>query len=76
MVMNNPHQKKNYKGGEIVIIKPYDMQLLDSEPLIREAFQRVACINFCQTMKRGHLQLAKRNRDMLAKVSNQDKFQD
>jgi hypothetical protein len=35
------------------------MQLLDSEPLIREAFQRVGCINFCQKMQRGHPEVAR-----------------
>jgi hypothetical protein len=35
------------------------MQLLDSDPLIREAFQRVGCINFCQKMQRGHPEVAR-----------------
>jgi hypothetical protein len=35
------------------------MKLLDSELLIREAFQRVGCINFCQKMQRGHREVAK-----------------
>jgi hypothetical protein len=35
------------------------MQLLNSEPLFREEFQRVGCINFCQKMQRGHLEVAK-----------------
>jgi hypothetical protein len=34
--------------------EPYDMHLFDSEPLIREVFQRVGYINFCQKMQRGH----------------------
>jgi hypothetical protein len=53
VVMDNPQHKKTHKGGGIVRIEPYDMQLLDSDPLIREAFQRVGCITFCQKMQRG-----------------------
>jgi hypothetical protein len=54
------HQiKKTQKGGEFVRTEPYDMQLLNYEPLFKEASQRVGCINFCQKMKRGHLEVAK-----------------
>jgi hypothetical protein len=74
--MKTQQHKKTHKGGEIVIADPYDMQLLDSKPLIRESFQRVGYINLCQKMQRGHLELAKRNLDMLDKFSNQEKFQD
>ena len=35
------------------------MQLLYSDPLMREAFQRVGCINFYQNMQRGHLEVAR-----------------
>ena len=56
--MDNKKHRKTHKGGEIVRIDPYDMQLLDSEHLIREAFQRAGCINFCQKMHRGHLEVA------------------
>jgi hypothetical protein len=35
------------------------MQLLNSEPLFRESFQRVGCINFCQKMQRGNPEVAK-----------------
>jgi hypothetical protein len=52
-------QKKVHKGGDIVRTKPYDMQLFFEEPLIREVFQRVGCINFCQKMQRGHPEVAK-----------------
>jgi hypothetical protein len=57
--MDNQQHRKTHKGGEIVRTEPYDMQLLDSEPLIREAFQRVGCINFFQKMQRGHLEVAR-----------------
>jgi hypothetical protein len=52
-------QKKAHKGGDIVRTEPYDMQLFVEEPLIREVFQRVGCINFCQKMQRGHPEVAK-----------------
>jgi hypothetical protein len=35
------------------------MQLINSEPFFKEAFQRVGCLNFCQKMQRGHPELAK-----------------
>jgi hypothetical protein len=35
------------------------MKLLDYEPLIKEAFQRVGCINFYQNMQRRHPEVAK-----------------
>jgi len=57
--MDNPHHKKIHKGGDIMRTKPYDMHLFYSETLIREAFQRVGYINFCQRMKRGHLEVAR-----------------
>jgi hypothetical protein len=57
--MDNPQHNKTHKGGEIVRTKPYDMQLLIMNPLIREAFQRVGCINFCQKMQRGHPEVAR-----------------
>ena len=57
--MNSPQQRKAHKGGGIVRKNPYDMNLFYSEPLIREVFQRVGCINFCQKMQRGHLEVAR-----------------
>jgi hypothetical protein len=56
--MDSQQHKKTHKGGDIVRTDPYDMQLLDSEPLIRESFQRVGCINFYQNMQRGHPEVA------------------
>jgi hypothetical protein len=35
------------------------MKLLNSEPLFREAFQRVGCRNFFQKMQRGNPEVAK-----------------
>jgi hypothetical protein len=43
-------KNKVHKDGDYVRKKPYDMQLFVEEPLIREVFQRVGCINFCQKM--------------------------
>jgi hypothetical protein len=52
-------KNKVHKGGDIVRKKTYDMQLFFEEPLIREVFQRVGCINFCQKMQRGHPEVDK-----------------
>jgi hypothetical protein len=57
--MDSQQYKKTHKGGEIVRTEPYDMQLLDFEPLIKEASQRVGCIIFCQNMQRGHPEVAR-----------------
>jgi hypothetical protein len=57
--MDTPQQKKAHKGGGIVRIEPYDMQLFDVEPLIIEVFQRVGCFNFCHNMQRGHPEVAR-----------------
>jgi hypothetical protein len=57
--MDSLQQRKAHKVGGIVRTDPYDMQLFDSEPLIMEVFQRVGCINFCQKMQRGHLEVAR-----------------
>jgi hypothetical protein len=57
--MDSQQNKKTHKGGEIVRTEPYDMQLLNSEPLFKESFQRVGCLNFCQKMQRGHPEVAK-----------------
>jgi hypothetical protein len=57
--MDTPQQKKAHKGGSVVRTEPYDMQLFDVEPLIREVFQRVGCFNFCQNMQRGHPEVAR-----------------
>jgi len=39
--------------------KPCDMHIFHYEPLIREVFQRVGCINFCQKMQRGYPEVAR-----------------
>jgi hypothetical protein len=57
--MDTPQQRKAHKGGGIVRTEPYNMHLFYSEPLIREVFQRVGCINFCQKMQRGHPEVAR-----------------
>jgi hypothetical protein len=57
--MDRQQHKKTHKGGEIVRTYPYDMQLLNSEPLFRESFQRVSCINFYQKIQRGHPEVAR-----------------
>jgi hypothetical protein len=57
--MDTPQQKKSHKGGSVFRTEPCDMQLFDVEPMIREVFQRVGCLNFCQNMQRGHLEVAR-----------------
>jgi hypothetical protein len=52
--MDSQQYKNTHKGGEILRTKPYDIQLLNFEPLFREAFKRVGCINFWKTKHRGH----------------------
>jgi hypothetical protein len=48
--MDTPQHNKSHKVGSVVRTEPYDMHLFDAEPLIREVFQRVGCLNFCQNM--------------------------
>jgi hypothetical protein len=57
--MDTPQQKKSHKGGSVVRTEPSDMHLFDVEPLIREVFQRVGCLTFCQNMQRGHPEVAR-----------------
>jgi hypothetical protein len=57
--MDSQQHKKTHKGGEIVRTEPYYMQLLNSNHLFREAFHMVGCINFCQNMQRGNLEVAR-----------------
>jgi hypothetical protein len=57
--MDNQQGKKVHKGGDIVRVEPHDMQLINSEPFFKEAFQRVGCLNFCEKMQRGHHEVAK-----------------
>jgi hypothetical protein len=58
-LMDTTQQKKAHEGGRIVRENPYYMQLFDYETLIREVFQRVGCINFCQKMQRRHPEVAR-----------------
>jgi hypothetical protein len=48
--MDTPQQKKSHKGGSVVRIEPSNMHLFDVEPMIREVFQRVGCLNLCHNM--------------------------
>jgi hypothetical protein len=57
--METPQSKKAHKGGMIVRIEPVDMRLFDTEPIVREIFQREGCLSFCQKKKRGHPEVAK-----------------
>jgi hypothetical protein len=57
--MDTPQQKKSHKGGSVVRTEPSDMHLFDVEPMIREVFQRVGCLSFCQNMQRGHPEVAR-----------------
>jgi hypothetical protein len=57
--MENPKSKKAHKGGNIVRKKTMDMLLFNTEPMAREAFQRVGCLFFYQNMQRGHPEVAR-----------------
>jgi hypothetical protein len=57
--MDTPKHKKSHKGGSVVKTNTCDMQLFDDEPLIREVFLRVGCLNLCQNMQRGHPEVAR-----------------
>ena len=48
---------KSHKGGKLVRTEPVDMHLFEIEPMAREVFQRVGCLDFFQTMQRGHLEV-------------------
>jgi hypothetical protein len=52
--MDTQQGKKIHKGGDVVRVEPYDLQLLNSDPSFREAFQKVNCLAFCEKMQRGH----------------------
>jgi len=58
-IMDSQQGKKVQKGGLIVRAEPHDMQLINSEPFFKEAFQRVGFLIFCEKMKRGHVEVAK-----------------
>jgi hypothetical protein len=45
---------KSHKGGKVVITKPVDMHLFETEPMAREIFQRVGCLSFCQNIQKCH----------------------
>jgi hypothetical protein len=57
--METPQSKKAHKGGKIVRTEPVDMHLFDTEPMVREIFQRERCVSFCQNMQRGHPEVEK-----------------
>ena len=52
--METPQSRKTHKGGKVVRMELVDMHLFDTNPMEREAFQRVGCLSFCQNMQRGH----------------------
>jgi len=57
--MDSQEGNNIHKGGEIVRDEPHDMQLIHSESFFKEAFQRMACLNFCHKMQRGHPEVSK-----------------
>jgi hypothetical protein len=59
-IMDNQKVRRFTKEGEIVRVEPHDLQLINSEPFFKEAFQRVGCLVFCEKMKRGHPKVAKK----------------
>jgi hypothetical protein len=59
MYQNNK-KKKVHKGGDIVIVKPQGLQLLDSNPSFKESVQIVGCLTFFEKLQRGHMEVAKK----------------
>jgi hypothetical protein len=57
--IDTPHKNKSHKGGTIVRTETSYMHLFDVEPMVREVFQRVGCLSFCQNMQRGHPEVAR-----------------
>ena len=57
--METPQSRKTHKGGKVVRKELMDMYLFDTEPMAREAFQRVGCLSLCQNMQRGHPEVAR-----------------
>jgi len=57
--MDTPRQKKSHNDGSVVKTEPFDMHIFDVHPMIREVFQRVGCLSFCQNMQRGHPEVAR-----------------
>jgi hypothetical protein len=57
--MDTPQRKKYHKGGSVVRIEPFGMHLFDATPMVREFFQRVGFLSFCQNMQRGHPEVAR-----------------
>jgi hypothetical protein len=57
--METPQKNKSHKGGTVVRTEPADMHLFEAEPMVREVFQRVGCLSFCQNMQRGHPEVAR-----------------
>jgi len=39
--METTPKRKIHKGGDVVRTEPYDIQIVDSNPFMKEAFQRV-----------------------------------
>jgi hypothetical protein len=58
--MDTQQGKKIHKGGDIVRVEPHDLQLINSDPFFKEAFQRVGCLDFCEKMQRGHPEVSKK----------------
>jgi len=48
--METPQKKKSHKGGTVVRTEPIDMHLFEAEPMVREFFQRMGFLYFCQNM--------------------------
>jgi hypothetical protein len=57
--METPQSRKTHKGGKVVRKESVEMHLFDTEPMAREAFQRVGCLSFCQNMQKCHLEVVR-----------------
>ena len=57
-IMTTPNRKK-HKGGDILRFEPQDLTLINSDPLIRVAFEQVGCIRFFEKIQGYNVQLTK-----------------
>jgi hypothetical protein len=44
-------RRKNVKGGDIMRFEPHGLNLVNADPTIRESFEQVGCIRFCEKLQ-------------------------
>jgi hypothetical protein len=58
--MTTPERRrKNVKGGDIVRFEPQGLNLVNTDPTIRESFEQVGCIRFCVKIQGYNIQVAR-----------------